>query len=102
MRKMTPSQSSTPPETIEDCRVAGETLGREMRGRPRVKFETVLMQRLDGMAEQIASSTLDAEEAIAAFDSAAWDTWEAVLTGATLPEPKSDGTRNPGRNKSAN
>jgi hypothetical protein len=101
MRKMTPSHSASPPETVEDCRVAGETLGREMRGRPRVKFETVLMQRLDGIVEQIAASTLDAEEAIAAFDVAAWDTWEAVLTGTTVPEPKSEAGRSPGRNKSA-
>lgn len=100
MRKMTPNLSS-PPESVEDCRVAGETLGREMRGRPRAKFETVLMQRLDGMAEQIAASPLDADEAIAAFDVAAWDTWEAVLTGAGVGEAKSDGGRSPGRNKSA-
>ncbi|HTI01507.1 MAG TPA: hypothetical protein VL752_11225 [Acidisoma sp.] len=103
MRKMTPSLSSSPPETIEDCRTAGETLGQEMRGRSRTKFETVLTQRLDRMAEQIAGSALDAEEAIAAFDVAAWDAWEAVLSGAAVSEAaKSEGGRNPGRNKSAN
>jgi hypothetical protein len=100
MRKMTPNLSS-PLESVEDCRLAGESLGRDMRGRPRTKFETVLMQRLEGMAEQITATTLDPEEAIAAFDVAAWDSWEAVLTGAGVAEPKAEGGRGPSRNKSA-
>lgn len=101
MLTMTPSLSSPPPETIEDCRNAGESFGREMRGRPRTKFETGLMRRLDAIAEQVAGSALDEEEAIAAFDVAAWDSWEAVLTSAAVAEPKAEGGR-PGRNRSTN
>lgn len=100
MRK-TPGSSSSPPETIAEWRSAGEAFGREMRGRPRTKFETILMQRLNAMAEDIAGSALDSDEAISAFDVAAWDAWEAVLTGAAVNEPKPETGRGSGRNKSA-
>lgn len=84
---MTPSLSPSPPLSIDDCRQAGEAFGQTMRGRSRQAFETALMQRLEVFVAGLAETGLDEEDAIAAFDVAAWDTWEAVLGGTGPAEP---------------
>lgn len=83
---MTPSLSPSLPRTAGECRLAGETFGREMRGRPRTKFETALVKQLAVLELQAAEAALDPEEALAAFDTAAWEAWEAAVSSLPASE----------------
>ncbi|WP_459676197.1 hypothetical protein [Acidisoma sp. 7E03] len=64
-----------------------------MRGRSRQKFESALMRRIDQLVASLAETKMDEDEAVAAFDVAAWDAWEAVLGALAAPEPPAE----PGR-----
>ncbi|HEX3982422.1 MAG TPA: hypothetical protein VHX12_01890 [Acidisoma sp.] len=81
---MTPSIALPSSTAVDEYRAKGSTFGREWRGRPRRKFEETLVKRLDALGEEVAGLPLDAEEAIAAFDVAAWDAWEAGVSGTSL------------------
>ncbi len=83
---MTPLIASSP-TTIETYRAQGRAFGQQWRGRSRRKFEESLVKRLDILSEEIAALAVDAEEATAAFDVAAWDAWEAGVTGTSLAGP---------------
>lgn len=96
---MTPSLSSSPPLSIEDCRQAGDDFGQGMRGRSRQKFEAALMHQLDMLVAALAETALNEDEAVAAFDVAAWDAWEAVLVGTPAGAQESEGGRGQSRGR---
>lgn len=80
---MTPSIAPPGPVTVDDLRAEGTAFGRSWRGRPRSRFEESLVKRLNALSEALAAQALDEDEAIAAFDTAAWDTWEASVTSSS-------------------
>lgn len=97
---MMPALTSAPLRSIEECRSAGEAFGRDMRGRPRTKFENALVRRLDLLAEEVSAAAFDAEEAVAVFDGAAWTAWEEPLSGPAVDETtKPEGAKAPGRGR---
>jgi hypothetical protein len=72
-----PSLIFDPPVTIEECTTAGWQFGKTWANRPRAEFEEALIQRLAAI-DELAPLSSDAEEAMAAFDQAAWSAWEAL------------------------
>jgi hypothetical protein len=66
-----------PPVTVEECRLAGRQFWGSQVGLPRVAFERVLVDRLVSLGEVLAVNGEGYDEAIAAFDQAAWTAWEA-------------------------
>jgi len=96
---MTPSLSPSPPLSIADCRAAGESFGRDMRGRSRQKFEAALMHWIDMLTAALADTALDEDEAVAAFDVAAWDAWEAMLVGTPAITQETESGRSQGRGR---
>ena len=74
-----PSVVFEPPVTIAECRAAGRQFGETWANRPRGEFEGALVERLAAIDElALAPLSSDAEEAMAAFDQAAWGAWEAL------------------------
>ncbi len=67
-----------PPETIEASRLAGRWFGSAWGQASRVAFEDALVAQLLILSEALATGEWDAEEAVAAFDQAAWSGWEAA------------------------
>ena len=66
-----------PPVSIAECPSAGRQLGEAWGTRSRVEFEQALIERLVAI-DDLAPLSSDAEEALAAFDQAAWQAWEAA------------------------
>jgi hypothetical protein len=64
-----------PPVTVEECRLAGRRFGSAWSKTARVSFEQALVARLIALDEALREQ--DHEEAIVAFDQAAWSGWEA-------------------------
>lgn len=77
-----PLIASPSPATIDALQTEGRAFGQDWRGRARTKFEEALVKRLGSLAEDIAARALDTDEAVAAFDVAAWDAWEAPVSSA--------------------
>jgi hypothetical protein len=80
---MTPSLAPSP-TALENYRAQGSAFGRYWRGRPRSKFEESLVKRIDSLIEEAAALAVDSDEVVAAFDVAAWEAWEASVTGTSL------------------
>lgn len=78
-----PLIASPPPATIDALRMEGHAFGQDWRGRARTKFEEALVKRLGSLTEDISARALDTDEAVAAFDVAAWDAWEAPISSAS-------------------
>ena len=57
---------------------AGRHLGNAFANGPRTDFEEALAGRVGVLSDLLASSSLDADEAIAAFDHAARNAWQAA------------------------
>jgi hypothetical protein len=91
-----PSLIFDPPVTIEECTAAGRQFGETWANRPRAEFEEALIQRLAAI-DELAPLSSDAEEAMAAFDQAAWHTWEALQPD----EAASSGQQRPRRRRIA-
>ncbi|MCB8883898.1 hypothetical protein ACELLULO517_26870 [Acidisoma cellulosilytica] len=70
-----------PPVTVEEWRLAGRQFGGVWAGTPRIAFEEDLVARLAGLVDALRTSVEDMDEAIAAFDQAAWTAWEAGAKG---------------------
>ncbi len=64
-----------PPVTVEECRLAGRRFGSAWSKASRVSFEQALVARLTALDEALREHGI--EEAVAAFDQAAWGGWEA-------------------------
>jgi hypothetical protein len=73
-----PSLMFEPPVTIEECRAVGTQLGEAWGDCPRLEFEEVLIGRMTAIGDAVTASGLDVDEAVAAFDQAAWAAWEAA------------------------
>jgi hypothetical protein len=72
-----PSLIFEPPVTIEECRSAGKQFGEAWARRSRADFEEALIERLTAI-DELAPLSSDAEEAMAAFNQAAREAWEAA------------------------
>jgi len=72
-----PSLIFEPPVTIEECQSAGRQFGEAWVHRPRAEFEDALVGRLAAIDELAPLSSV-AEEAMAAFDRAAWGAWKVA------------------------
>jgi hypothetical protein len=71
-----------PPLTIEECGFAGYRFGRAFVGEPRAAFEQALARRVAALNDALATSGLDPDEALGAFEQAAWGAWETAQPGA--------------------
>ncbi len=74
-----------PSVTLEECRSAGRELGSVCGGSPRADFEQALVMRLSALGalgDALAQTAVDADEALAALDQAAWASWEAAQDDA--------------------
>jgi hypothetical protein len=60
-----------------ECRMTGLEFGAEFAHQPREAFEVALLGQLAALDERLAVTARNAD-AVAAFDQAAWDVWEAV------------------------
>lgn len=63
---------------IVECRMTGLEFGTEFAHQSREAFEVALVGQLTALDERLAVTALNAADAVAAFDQAAWDAWEAV------------------------
>ena len=70
-----------PPRTIADCRAVGRRFGLLWAEQPRLDFEKALSARLAEFYEAMGTAEIDIDEAVAAFDQAAWEIWDVAQTG---------------------
>lgn len=70
-----------PPVTVEECRLAGRKFGGACKIATRTAFEQVLVVQLLALEDAFSGMDLDTQEALAAFDQAAWTGWEAGRHG---------------------
>ena len=75
---MAPSDAFDPPATIAECQAAGFAFGQARAEVARVSFEQDLTEQLAVLTRVLTFSELDQEQALAAFDQAAWAGWEGV------------------------
>jgi hypothetical protein len=66
-----------PPITIDLCETAGQEFGGARIGMERAIFEQELVAQLAALVEALRAADIDRDRALAAFDTAAWDAWEA-------------------------
>src|SRR6202044_1422331 len=75
---MVPSDAFDPPATIAECQAAGHAFGQARAEVARVSFEQDLTEQLAVLTRALTFSELDQDQALAAFDQAAWAGWEGV------------------------
>jgi hypothetical protein len=75
---MARSDAFDPPATIAECQAAGLAFGQARTEVARVSFEQDLTGQLAVLTKALTFSELDQEQALAAFDQAAWAGWEGV------------------------
>jgi hypothetical protein len=86
---MAPSDAFDPPATIAECQAAGLAFGQARAEVARVSFEQDLTEQLAVLTRVLTFSELDQEQALAAFDQAAWAGWEGVAEDKpSKPTPK--------------
>ncbi len=73
-----------PPGRIEACRSAGRRFGLSWAEHPRLDFEDALSARLAKLSDALDAAGIDIDEALAAFDQAAWEIWEVAQAGGIL------------------
>jgi hypothetical protein len=67
-----------PPVSVEECREAGITFGKHNGKLSRLAFEEKLVKRPLALEHLLSRSGPLAEDTLAAFDQAAWQTWEGL------------------------
>ncbi len=75
---MAPSDAIDPPATVAECWAAGFAFGQARAEVARVSFEQDLTEQLAVLTRILTFSELDQEQALAAFDQAAWAGWEGT------------------------
>jgi hypothetical protein len=65
-----------PPITIDLCETAGREFGRARFEMQRALFEQELVAQLVALDEALRTADIDRDQALAAFDKAAWGAWE--------------------------
>ena len=75
---MVSSDAFAPPTTIAECQAAGLAFGQARAEVARVSFEQDLTEQLAVLTRVLIFSEFDQEQALAAFDQAAWAGWEGV------------------------
>ena len=75
---------SRPPATIEACRTLGRRFGLSWAEQPRPDFEEALSARLLERHDALDTAEIDIDEALAAFDQAAWEIWDVAQAGGIL------------------
>jgi hypothetical protein len=75
---MSPTLTFNPPITIDLCEAAGREFGSTRSEMARVLFEQELVAQLEALDEALRAADIDRDEALAAFDKAAWSAWEAL------------------------
>jgi hypothetical protein len=73
---MSPPLTFNPPITIDLCETAGQEFGNARIGVERVVFERELVTQLAALDEALRAADIDRDQALAAFDTAAWGAWE--------------------------
>jgi hypothetical protein len=73
---MFPPLTFDSPITIDLCETAGRELGNTRSEMARVVFERELVAQLVVLDEALRTADIDRDQALAAFDKAAWAAWE--------------------------
>jgi hypothetical protein len=74
---MTSPLTFNPPITIDLCETAGQEFGHARIEMERMVFELELVAQLVALDEALKAADIDRDQALAAFDTAAWSAWEA-------------------------
>jgi hypothetical protein len=74
---MTSPLTFDPPISIDLCETAGREFGHARIGMERMVFEQELVAQLGALDEALRAAHIDRDQALAAFDTAAWGAWEA-------------------------
>jgi hypothetical protein len=74
---MSPPLTFNPPISIDLCETAGQEFGHARTGMERVVFEQELEAQLVALIEALRAADIDRDQALAVFDTAAWNAWEA-------------------------
>jgi hypothetical protein len=80
-----PTLTFNPPISIDLCETAGQEFGDARVGMERAIFERELVTQLEALFEALRAADIDRDQALAVFDTAAWDAWEASKE-PTAPE----------------